>query len=160
MGTYLQQYGAGDERRIRTRRTIIWGIVIAIVVIIAGYFLFHNFREKQVAKRFLTDVNSHNYQAAYDKICPSDHPCPNYDLNRFLKDWGPASKASSDWKIASTDSCKSFLTINVDAAGAELQSLAVQRNDLSLGYAPAPECQERKWRWQQFFQRLMGREPK
>jgi hypothetical protein len=77
-----------------------------------------------------------------------------------MRDWGPESNAKSPWKIASTDSCKTFLTVNVDAQGAELQSLAIQRSDLSLGYAPAPECQERKWRWKQFFQRLTGHESK
>jgi len=46
--------------------------------------------------------------------------------------------------------------VNVQAPGTELQSLAVQRSDKSLGYAPAPECQERQWRWKAFFQRLFG----
>jgi hypothetical protein len=161
MGTYLQQYGAGDERRIRNRRIIVWSVIGAVVAVLLGYLVFHNFREKQVVKQFLADINAHNYQAAYHEFgCTPEHPCPNYAFNRFMDDWGPASKASSSWKVASTDSCKSFLTVNVEAQGAELQSLAVQRSDFSLGYAPAPECQERKWRWKQFFQRLTGHETK
>lgn len=158
MGTYnyLAQYGAGDERRIRRTKLIVFSLLGVIVLVLLGYFLFHNFREKQVAKGFVTDVNGHNYRAAYDLMCTTAHPCPNYDYNRFLQDWGPASKATAPWDISSTDSCKYFLTVNVNAPGAELQSLAVQRSDLSLGYAPAPECQERKWRWRQFWDRLRG----
>ena len=38
----------------------------------------------------------------------------------------------------------------------ELQSLAVERDNHTLGFAPAPECQERQWRWKQFFERLFG----
>ncbi len=48
------------------------------------------------------------------------------------------------------------MTVNVQAQGAELQSLSVQRDDHELGFAPAPECQEKQWHWKQFFQRLIG----
>lgn len=160
MSDYLATYGAGDEQRIRRTRLIVWSVVGAIVVLIAAYFIFHNFRERHVANRFLADLNEHNYHAAYDLFCDAQHPCPNYDFNRFMQDWGPASKASGPWKVTSTDSCKYFLTVNVDAPGTELQSLAVQRNDLSVGYAPAPECQEKKWRWRQFWGRLTGHQAK
>ena len=161
MGSYLQQYGVGDEKRGRVIRNIIWAGIAVVLIAIFAYFVFHNFPETRVAKRFLADVNAKNYQAAYQEWgCTAEHPCPNYNFDRFMQDWGPSSKASSPWRIASTDSCNSFLTVNVDAQGAELQSLAIQRSDLSLGYAPAPECQERKWRWKQFFQRLTGHEPK
>lgn len=160
MGSYLAQYGAGDERRIKRVRLIVWTLVTLVVVAILGYLGFHNFREKRVAHQFLADVNERNYHAAYNLFCPADHPCPNYGFDRFAQDWGPASKATGPWKVASTDSCKYFLTVNVKAPGAELQSLAVQRSDLSLGYAPAPECQERKWRWRLFWDRLTGHEAK
>jgi hypothetical protein len=155
MGSYLQQYGVEEERRGNVIKLIVAGIVGAIIIAIAAYFIFHNYPEKKVARRFLDEINAHNYRAAYrDWGCTDQHPCRNYDFNRFLQDWGPPSKASSPWKIASTDSCKSFLTINVQAQGAELQSLAVQRSDHSLSFAPAPECQERKWHWRQFFHRI------
>jgi hypothetical protein len=158
MGSYLQQYLAEEERRNRIIKLIVLGCLIAIVLAIALYFIFHNFAEKQVVKRFLSEVNSHNYAAAYQEWgCTTEHPCPNYDYSRFMEDWGPSKKIASPWKIASVDGCRTFVTINVQAESAELQSLAVQRNDHSLGYAPAPECQERKWHWKQFFQRIFGR---
>lgn len=157
MGTYLQQYGAGEDRRNRIIKIIIFTCIGIAILIWILYLIFHNYPEKQAVKHFLSEVNSHNYQAAYqDWGCTSAHPCPNYDFHRFLDDWGPASKATSPWKIASTDSCRTFLTVNVTAQGAEQQSLAVERSDNSLGFAPAPECQERKWHWKQFFQRLFG----
>jgi hypothetical protein len=73
-----------------------------------------------------------------------------------MDDWGPSKKIASPWRVASVDGCKSFVTVNVQAEGSELQSLAVQRNDDSLGFAPAPECQEKQWRWKQFFSHLFG----
>jgi len=129
--------------------------IVALTII--GYFVLHDYSENQVVKRFIQQLNARNYREAYREWgCTSGHPCPNYDYNRFLEDWGPQKKVASSWKVASTDSCRAFLTVNVQAEGAELQSLSVQRNDKSLGFAPAPECQERKWHWKQFFQRILG----
>jgi hypothetical protein len=48
------------------------------------------------------------------------------------------------------------VTVNVQAQGTELESLSVERNNHELGFAPAPECQERKWHWKQFFERIFG----
>ena len=157
MGSYLQQYGAEDERRSRTIKWIILSCIAIIAVLIAAYLFFHNFPEKQVVKHFLARVNARDYQAAYrDWGCTGQHPCPNYDYSRFMEDWGPSKKIGSPWKIASVDGCRTFVTVNVQAEGSELQSLAVERDNHSLGYAPAPECQERQWHWKQFFQRIFG----
>ncbi len=157
MGAYLQHYGIEDERRGRTIKRIVLACIAFVVVLIAAYLFFHNYPEKRVVKNFLSQVNGHDYQAAYrDWGCTTEHPCPNYDYNRFMEDWGPSSKARSPWKIASIDGCKSFVTVNVQAQGSQLQSLAVERDNHSLGYAPSPECQERQWRWKQFFQRIFG----
>jgi len=156
MGTFLQGYGEAEERRNRVIKWIIIGCIAMVVVVIAAYLIFHNYSEKQKVRHFLGELNSHDYSAAYRTWgCSTDHPCTNYDYHRFMDDWGP--KVSAPWKIASIDGCKSFVTVNVQADGAELQSLAVQRNDDSLSFAPAPECQERQWHWKQFFQHIFHR---
>jgi hypothetical protein len=155
MGSYLQQYGEGDERRSRIIKTIVIASLIVATLAIAAYLFFRNYPEKQVVKQFLTEVNSHQYENAYrDWGCTPSHPCRDYTYSRFMQDWG--AKVSSPWKIASVDGCKTFVTVNVQANGAELESLAVQRGNHTLSFAPAPECQERQWRWKQFFQRIFG----
>jgi hypothetical protein len=156
VGSYLQQYGVGEERRNRAIKWIILSCVAAAVIAVAAYFIFHNYPEKRVASRFLAEVNNQNFQAAYrDWGCTTDHPCPNYDYHRFMDDWGPSKKITPPWRVESIDGCKAFVTINVQAQGSELQSLAVARDNNALSFAPAPECQERKWRWKQFLQRLL-----
>lgn len=155
--TFFQQYGVEEARRNRVIRNILVIVGGIVVVAVAAYLLLYDFAEKRVAKQFLSAINSGQYQAAYEAWgCTSQHPCPNYTFNRFMEDWGPSKKPGSPWSIASSDSCRSFLTVNVQAAGTELQSLAIQRNDHSLGFAPSPECQERKWRWKLFFSRIFG----
>jgi hypothetical protein len=157
VASYLQQYGAGDEQRSRVIKRIILGAIGVVVVAIAAYLLLHNFPEKQVAKHFLAEVNGGQFQQAYrDWGCTPEHPCKNYDFNRFMQDWGQSKNGSAPWTIASVDGCKTFVTVNVQAPGSQLQSLAVERDNHELGFAPAPECQERKWRWKQFFERIFG----
>lgn len=158
--TFLDDYGVSDERRNRVIRWIILSVVAVAAISLAAYIFLEDYGESQKAKRFIEKVNAHDYKAAYEEWgCTAQHPCPNYDFSRFLDTWGPQSKATGAWKIASTDSCKSFLTVNVRASGAEPESLAVQRNDNSLGYAPAAECQERKWRFGQFFRQFFTDPP-
>jgi hypothetical protein len=157
MGSYLQQYGVGEERRYRIILAIILSCIGALIVFWVLYLLFHNYSEKQAVKHFLDEVNRRDYKQAYtDWGCTDKTPCPNYDYSRFLEDWGPSKKITSPWTIASIDGCKTFVTVNVKADGSELQSLGVERGTRSLMFAPAPECQEPKWHWKQFFQRIFG----
>jgi hypothetical protein len=32
----------------------------------------------------------------------------------------------------------------------------VERGARTVSYAPSSECQEKKWQWKQFFQRIFG----
>ena len=158
MGAYLQNYGAGEERRNRIIKTLIGGVLAALILAVAAYFWLHNRSEQKTVEHFLAQVNAHDYKGAYATWgCTDEHPCRNYDYSRFLQDWGPQTKASSPWKIASVEGCRAFVTVNVQADGTELQSLGVDRGAHTVNYAPSPECQERKWRWKQFFQRIFNK---
>jgi hypothetical protein len=157
MGGYLQNYGAGEEHRNRIIKFTIVGVLAALILALIAYFLFHNRSEEKTVEHFLAQINAHDYKDAYVTWgCTEANPCRNYDYARFLEDWGPKTKASSPWKIATVEGCRSFVTVNVKADGAELQSLGVERGAHTVSYAPSPECQERKWRWKQFFQRIFG----
>lgn len=160
MASYLQHYGAGEEHRNRTIRNIILAVIGLLILSGVLYLVLHNYSEKQTVKRFVAKLNAHDYPHAYtDWGCSVASPCRNYDYNRFLEDWGPHKKISSPWTVASIDGCKSFVTVNVQAAGAESQSLGVERGTKTIMYAPAAECQEPHWRWKQFFERIFGGNP-
>lgn len=157
MGSYLQHYGAGEERRNRKIKILIGSGVALVVLLWVFYLVFHNYSEKRAVERFLSQLNTHNYPQAYSAWgCTTNSPCTNYDYQRFLEDWGPNKKIGSPWKIASVDGCKSFVTVNVQASGAELESLGVARGSQTIMFAPSPECQEPQWRWKQFFSRIFG----
>ncbi len=157
MGGYLQNYGEGEEKRNRTIRNIILAIIGLLILWWILYLVFHNYSEKKAVNHFLSQVNDKNYAAAYtDWGCSVSSPCRNYDYKRFLQDWGPNPKITPPWKIASVDGCKSFVTVNVQAPGSELQSLGVERGTKTIMFAPDAECEEPQWRWKQFFERLFG----
>lgn len=156
MASYMQGYGIADERRSRTIKLIILGAVSAAAIAFGAYLFLHDYSEKKAVNHFLDQLNAHDYNGAYADWCNTASPCPYYDYARFLQDWGPEKKISSPWKVASVESCKSFVTVNVQAQGAELQSLGVQRGASALMFAPAPECQEMQWHWKEFFRRIFG----
>jgi len=160
MGSYLQNYGAGEERRIHLIKQIVLVVIAVVVVGSAFYLFFHNYPETQLVKRFLAELNKHEYKKAYSTWnCAADQTCRDYDYQRFLQDWGPSKKISSPWKVVSVDGCSAFVTVNVQAQGSELESLSVNRGVNGIGFAPAPECQERKIRLGLFFHRLFHGTP-
>ncbi|PWU03773.1 MAG: hypothetical protein C5B51_18260, partial [Terriglobia bacterium] len=65
MAGYLDQYGAGDERREKITKRV----VLAIVIVLAGggllYVFFHNYPEERQAKRFFELLSARDYQQAY-----------------------------------------------------------------------------------------------
>jgi hypothetical protein len=157
MASYLDQYGVGDERRIRLIKRIAIAVLIVLVVAIALYLFLKNYPEKQTIKHFLAEVNAGQLQTAYQSWgCTNAHPCPNYTYQKFLEDWSKKSGASGDWKIAKVDGCKSGVIVTVSKQGAEPAPLWVERGDQALSFSPWPECQGKKWRFKQFFHRIFG----
>src|SRR5690242_7824623 len=99
MGTYLQNYGEGEERRNRIVKIIIFSVIGALILWWILYLVLHNRSEKNAVEHFLDQVNAHQYAQAYaDWGCTKKSPCPNYDYHRFLDDWGPQKKVTSPWK--------------------------------------------------------------
>ncbi len=156
MASYLDTYGAGDERRARIIKRSVIADIAAVVIAIALYLGFRNYREKQVVDRFLAEVNAGHYQAAYRLWgCADTHPCPEYSYQKFLEDWGPKQTRSA-WQISDVDGCPTGVVITVNAAGSQPAPLWVDRSDKRISFSPWPECQGKRWRFRQFFHRTTG----
>ena len=50
MAGFLDQYGAGDERREKTIRTLVISAIAIAVVAGAAFFVFHNYSEERQVK--------------------------------------------------------------------------------------------------------------
>ena len=155
MGAFLQNYGAGDEHRIRVIKRTVVAVVAACILAVAAYLYLKNFREEQLAKRFLSQLNSRQFDAAYQTWgCGDSHPCRDYDYQKFLEDWGPSKDAN--WKVTGVDGCQAGAIVIVASGKSEKTPLWVERGGSTLSFSPWDECQGKQWRFKQFFRRLFG----
>jgi hypothetical protein len=143
MPGYFDQYGAGDERRIKIIRTV----AISLVSLLVGggvlFFVFHNYREERQVKQFFASLASHDYKAAYALFgCTDVRPCPQYPAEKFMEDWGPGSGRSdlSNFRISKSRSCGSGVIMTVDFGRNHQDKLWVERQDMSIGFSPFPGC--------------------
>ena len=141
MAGFLDEYGAGDERRARIIKTI--AVSVAVLAVLTGllYFLFRNYRQEQQAKRFFQLLETHNYQAAYDMWALTDSERRAYPMNSFLQDWGPQAMNVRNFTIMDAESCGNAVIIDADLGTAGDRKLWVTRQNLELSFGPADYCQ-------------------
>ena len=158
MSGYLDQYGAGDERREKIRKRMWVAAAFVVAGFIAWWFLFvwdksevvreahvarfvqelRNRRQESEIRRFLDLVASHQYEAAYKAwgAVPQDYP-----FHKFMEDWGPqSSRIFSAYRIVRSRSCGSGVIVTVDLGKGSEESLWAQRSDPTLSFAPYANC--------------------
>ncbi len=139
MAGYLDQYGAGDERREK----YLWRTIITVVVVaaLAGflYYVLHHHREQAVAKTFFNQLHQQDYASAYRTWgCSDPKNCSGYAYDKFLEDWGPKSSAAGQTlRIADSEGCNQGVIITVD--GRE-ERLWVDSKTSALSFSPFPRC--------------------
>ncbi|MGO9008694.1 MAG: hypothetical protein ACLQPN_01220 [Bryobacteraceae bacterium] len=161
MGGYLDQYGAGDERRSKRIKMGFYVLLAAVAVILAGslvrFFFIPNSAERRV-RAFMDDLQSGEYQQAYALWgCTPAQPCSAYSLQDFMKDWGPEAMAPGRFEVLNGESCGSGTIVDVDAGKAGDKRLWVENGTRTLSYPPAPECGPRRNRIYDFFRDLKYR---
>jgi hypothetical protein len=140
---YLDQYGAGEDRRLRTIRILVISAVSAVVLGAVLLFVLHNFRQERQAKQFFQFLEQHNYQAAYDLWVRTDSDRKGYPMDAFLRDWGPQSPHPSvdGYRISRSRSCGTGVILTVDfPKGQPQEKLWVERNTLTIGFSPPNPC--------------------
>lgn len=163
MAGYLDQYGAGDERREKRNKLIFILGAGALVLLFLWFFFFvwdkteilripsiarlaqvlRNHREEDRVTRFLRLLQQRDYNAAYALWnCTEAHPCRDYAFSEFMKDWGPqAPRQASRYAVAKSRSCGSGVIVTLDFDRQQADVLWVQRSDLTIGFSPFPICQ-------------------
>ena len=142
MAGYLDQYGAGDERRIRVIKTLVISLVVIVVVGGTALFIFHNYRQERQAKRFFGLLEQRDYKSAYEMWVHTESDRKGYPYESFLEDWGPNSKHSdvSGYHFTKSRSCGSGVILVVGFNRGAPENLWVQRDDLTIGFSPLPGC--------------------
>jgi hypothetical protein len=141
MAGYLEQYGAGDERRAKITKI---AVLVAVVLLLGSgiiYFFFHNYPEEREASRFFRLLQAHDYKAAYALWgCTDAKPCREYPISEFMKDWGPDAAPVSEVEVLDGESCGSGVIVEVGTGKAGDKKLWVERSNHVLGFPPFPQC--------------------
>jgi len=135
MAGFLDDYGAGDERRARNIKIVV--VSVAGLAILTGllYYFFHNYRQEQQVKRFFQLLATHDYQGAYGMWTTSDAERKAYPMSSFLEDWGPPADVGG-FTVLDADSCDNSVIVDVDAGRAGDRKVWVDRDTLGLSFPP------------------------
>jgi hypothetical protein len=140
MAGYLDQYGAGDERRARNIKIVVLVAVGLAVLTGVLYFFFHNYRQEHQARRFLQLLVAGNYQQAYEMWAPTEEERRSYPLSAFMQDWAPPSVQIRSFDILDAESCENTVIVDVDLGQAGDKKLWVDRKTLELSFPPYDQC--------------------
>jgi hypothetical protein len=144
MAGYLDQYGAGDERREKAvKRIVLWG-VLALAAAGVLLLVFHNYSQERQAKRFFNLLAARDYKTAYALWgCTDAHPCRDYPMSAFMEDWGPQAMPPGDFQVLDGESCGSGVIVDVALGKSGNKKLWVERSSGILGYPPFDTCPQR-----------------
>lgn len=153
MAGYLDQYGAGEERRENIVKKVLIALAIVIVVGAPLLYIFHNIRQESQLKQFFSLLTAHDYKGAYAMWgCTDAKPCKGYSMNAFMQDWGPDKGDPTKYRIVGphhflsgiipqlgSRSCGSGVIFNITFGGQQ-DDLWIERNDRLIGFSPFPGC--------------------
>ena len=142
MAGYLDQYGAGEERRNKIIKTLVISAVTLLVVGGIAFFIFHNYRQEQQVKRFFALVEQKDFQTAYQLWVRTESDRKGYTYDMFMKDWGPQGghQDMGTFRISKSRSCGNGVILTVDFNKSQQEKLWVARDDLTIGFSPLPGC--------------------
>lgn len=147
MPGYLDQYGAGVDRRNAIVARIVSTLLIVLVLGSLGWYLLKNHHQEGVVKAFISAVRAGDLQTAYRLWgCTAEKPCAAYSFDTFSNDWGPKSTADGGppdpaiLGLTDSESCNSGVLLTVQANHKRTEKLWVNKGNDSIGFAPFPIC--------------------
>jgi hypothetical protein len=142
MSGYLDQYGAGDERRAAIIKRSVLAVVAIVLLTVLPWYIFKNHSEERRVKDFLDFLRKRDYASAYKAWgCDVPKACDGYAYNRFLEDWGDKSTAKPDeLRIEDSESCGSGVMLAVRASRERQETLWVEKSTGAISFAPTPVC--------------------
>jgi hypothetical protein len=144
MASYLDQYGAGEERRNKMIVRAVLGFLGLVIVATGAYFYLRNAKEQGRLSEFRALLEKKDYQAAYRHWgCTPEKPCKYYPFEKFLRDWGEKSGHTDfgSMQVVRKVTCKDGYG-NGWKFGDDTVHVWVVREDLTLGFDPWPNWKQ------------------
>ena len=143
MAGYLDQYGAGEEKRNRTIFTIVATILTVSIVGSLGWYLLKNHHQESIVKSFVAALRRGDYQGAYNIWgCTAAQPCSAYSFPKFQEDWAPKDQSSnpSSLGVSDSESCGNGVLLTVQVNPSREEKLWVEKGSDAISFAPYPIC--------------------
>ncbi len=139
MSSYLDQYGAGEERRERIIKWLVGLTFFSLFFGILGYYLFKNHAQEAEVRHFISQIRAKDYKGGYASWgCTDAKPCRGYPYEKYLEEWGPANNAA-EIRITDSETCNAGVIVSLIKSGQE-EKLWVEKNHSGLGFSPFPSC--------------------
>lgn len=143
MSGFLESYGQSDARRERRLKIGLLSALGAAILGLAAYWFIHDFREKRQVALFLDLLAEKKYEEAYRLWgCDPARPCRDYNMEKFLEDWGPKSPYGNVAKarVRRTRSCEDGVIQILEYAPGDEVFLYVDRQTRHISYSPFGYC--------------------
>ena len=130
----FDQFKPINPKTERLKKRLLVGIPLALILASYLYYEFKNYPEERAVSRFLSALEQHDYQHAYQLWQPSKY----YNFEKFEQDWGPngVEGAIRDFDITSSHARGSGVLVDVVLNGQKEISLWVEKSDKSLSFPP------------------------
>lgn len=165
---YLDQYGAGEDRRNKIIFRSVAGALIVIIVSAFSWYLLKNRHQEGVVKDFLAAVRRGDLPRAY-RIwgCTEQKPCSGYGFERFSGDWGqkaPSAAAANEGgppdlsmlALTDSESCNNGVLLTVEVNRARTEKLWIDKTNDAINFAPYPTCPHKN-PWAIMLHRTIGK---
>lgn len=143
MSGFLDTYGQAEARRERKLKLALLALCGLAVLGLAAYWYLHDFREKRQVSLFLKLVAERKYEDAYRLWgCDPSQPCRDYNMEKFLEDWGPKSPHGDIAKarVRRTRSCEEGIIQILEYAPGDEVFLYVDRQNRNISFSPFGYC--------------------
>jgi hypothetical protein len=141
MPSYLDQYGAGEEKRENIIKFSVFGLLFVLIFGSLGYYLFKNHSQEAKVRTFLDTLRKKDYEGAYRLWgCTVAAPCSGYAYDRFLEDWGPKGANPDSLRIEDSENCNSGVILTVATAPSKQERVWVEKESGGLAFSPYEMC--------------------
>ncbi len=144
MPGYLDQYGAGEERRNRIIiRSILAALIVAFVWTL-GWYLLMNHHQESVVKSFVAALKRGDTKSAYAIWgCTAARPCNGYEYQQVPEGLGPRTWTDQISKVlglTDSEACNDAVMITVRVNPTRIEQLWLDRTSDMISFAPFPIC--------------------